>query len=360
MNQHYDYLIVGAGLYGAMFAYDAMRRGKTCLVVDRRRHIGGYCYTEKVHGIEVHRFGAHIFRTNSRKVWDFVNSIADFLPFVNSPLARVGDKIYNLPFNMNTFNELWGVTTPEEAMAKIKESAIPCERPANLEEFVLSAVGRDIYEKFIKGYTEKQWGLKCTELPVSTMSRVPIRLTYNNSYYNELYQGIPAEGYTEFIRRLLNGAEVLLGIDYLADREALAALADTVLFTGPIDRYYDYCYGRLDYQAVGFQDVYHANTDNFQGNAVINYPDADVSYTRSIEHRHFTPTKAKGTIVTYEFPLGSYLNGGDPSYPILNERNKDMYARYRELADKERNVIFGGRLGEYRYYAMNDIVEKFI
>ena len=195
---------------------------------------------------------------------------------------------------------------------------------------------------------------------MSTMSRVPIRLTYNNSYYNELYQGIPAEGYTEFIRRLLNGAEVLLGIDYLADREALAALADTVLFTGPIDRYYDYCYGRLDYQAVGFQDVYHANTDNFQGNAVINYPDADVPYTRSIEHRHFTPTKAKGTIVTYEFPLGSYLNGGDPSYPILNERNKDMYARYRELADKERNVIFGGRLGEYRYYAMNDIVEKFI
>lgn len=360
MNQHYDYLIVGAGLYGAMFAYDAMRRGKTCLVVDRRRHIGGYCYTEKVHGIEVHRFGAHIFRTNNRKVWDFVNSIADFLPFVNSPLARVGDKIYNLPFNMNTFNQLWGVTTPEEAMAKIKESAIPCEHPANLEEFVLSAVGRDIYEKFIKGYTEKQWGLKCTELPVSTMSRVPIRLTYNNSYYNELYQGIPAQGYTEFIRRLLNGAEVLLGIDYLADREALSALADTVLFTGPIDQYYDYCYGRLDYQAVGFQDVYHANTDNFQGNAVINYPDADVPYTRSIEHRHFTPTQAEGTIVTYEFPLGSYLYGGDPSYPILNERNKEMYARYRELADKERNVIFGGRLGEYRYYAMNDIVEKFI
>ncbi len=360
MAEHYDYIIVGAGLYGAMFAHKAIREGKSCLVIDRRSHIGGYCYTENVHGIEVHKFGAHIFRTNSKKVWDFVNSIADFIPFVNAPIARVGEKIYNLPFNMNTFNELWGVTTPEEAREKIKESAIPCEHPENLEQFVLSAVGREIYEKFIKGYTEKQWGRKCSELPVSTMSRVPIRLTYNNSYYNELYQGIPAEGYTEFINRLLRGADIRLGVNYLDDREALRRLGDTVIFTGAIDSYFDYCFGRLDYQAVGFQDVYHANTDNFQGNAVVNYPDAGVPYTRSIEHRHFVPTDVPGTIVTYEFPLGSYLNGGDPSYPILNERNREMYARYRELAEKEHGVIFGGRLGEYRYYAMNDIVEKFI
>lgn len=356
----YDLLIVGTGLYGAMAAYSAMKEGKRVLMLDRRKHIGGYCYTEKQHGIEVHLYGAHIFRTNNRKVWDFVNTVTPFRPFVNSPIARVGDKVYNLPFNMNTFNHLWGCTTPEEAERKIASERIPCDNPANLEEFVLSVVGREVYETFIKGYTEKQWGRPCSELPVSTMSRIPIRLTFDNNYYNEIYQGIPIEGYTRFIEELIKGADVCLDVDYLKDRSKWDAMADEVLFTGPIDEFYGYSEGRLEYRSVRFEHVYHPDNKNVQGNAVVNYPTWAEPYTRSIEHRHFMPTEAPGSIVTFEYPVDENDKDADPSYPVLNSQNKSIYERYRLLAEKEPKVKFGGRLGEYRYYAMNDIVEKFI
>lgn len=359
-EKKYDLLIVGTGLYGAMAAYRALKQGKSVLMLDRRSHIGGYCYTEKQHGIEIHMFGAHIFRTNSRKVWEFVNSITEFRPFVNSPIARVGDKVYNLPFNMNTFNHLWGCTTPKEAERKIASERIPCDNPSNLEEFVLSVVGKEVYETFIKGYTEKQWGRPCSELPVSTMSRIPIRLTFDNNYYNDIYQGIPVEGYTRFIENLIKGACVKLGIDYLNDREKWDDMAREVLFTGPIDEFYGYSQGKLEYRSVRFEHIYHPDSMNVQGNAVVNYPTLAEAYTRSIEHRHFMPCDGIGSIVTFEYPVDEDDKNADPSYPVLNERNKSVYEKYKRLADNESKVRFGGRLGEYRYYAMNDIIEKFI
>ncbi len=355
----YDYLIVGAGLYGAMFAHTATLQGNKCLVIEKNNHIGGYCYTENVHGIEVHKFGAHIFRTNSKKVWSFVNSICEFVPFVNSPLASYHGKIYNLPFNMNTFKHVFGVTTPADAFKAIEKDRVEFDNPKNLEEHCLNTAGRTIYETFIKGYTEKQWGKKCTELPASVMKRIPIRYTFNNNYFNEKYQGIPECGYTEFIRRLLIGADVWLNNDFFDDVDWFKSIAESVVYTGPIDKFYDYRFGKLDYRSVKFKEIYLSNIDNQQGNAVINFTDRNTPYTRRIEHKHFLKTQCKGTVLSYEIPC-DYNENGSPSYPIPTEDNLMKYAKYKRLADKESNVIFGGRLAEYKYYSMNDIIEQFV
>lgn len=359
----YDYIVVGAGLYGAMFAYTKKQetKGKArILVIEKSDHISGFCHTEKMNCIQVHRYGAHIFRTDSKKVWDFVNSIVSFEPFVNSPLANYHGEVYNLPFNMNTFHSLWGVTAPQEAMAKIEETRIPCESPKNLEEYVLSVVGKDIYEKLIKDYTEKQWGKTCKELPVSTMSRIPVRFTYDNNYYNERYQGIPAEGYDAFISKLFEGCDIVLNTDFHEYHRKEYLKGATILYTGAIDRYYDYVFGPLEWRSVRFDMVFKPNVDSVYGNAVVNFTD-DRPYTRAIEHKHFLRKQSKvpGTVISYEYPYKTNV-GDTPSYPILNAENKAKYEKYKELADKEKNVIFGGRLGEYRYYSMNDIVEKFI
>lgn len=355
----YDYLIVGAGLYGAMFAHTATLHGKKCLVIEKNNHIGGYCYTEKVHGIEVHKFGAHIFRTNSKKVWDFVNSICEFVPFVNSPLANYQGKIYNLPFNMNTFNQVFGVTTPADAFKAIEKDKIIFDVPKNLEEHCLNTVGRTIYETFIKGYTEKQWGKKCTELPASIIKRIPIRYTFDNNYFNEKYQGTPKCGYTEFIRLLLIGADVWLNNDFFDDVDWFMGIAEKVVYTGPIDKFYNYKFGKLDYRSVKFKEIYLSNIDNQQGNAVVNFTDRDTPYTRRIEHKHFLKAQCKGTVLSYEIPC-DYNENCSPSYPIPTEENLKKYAQYKELADRKPNVIFGGRLAEYKYYSMNDIIEQFV
>lgn len=354
----YDLLVVGAGLYGAMAAYMALKEGRKVLVIDRNDHIGGFCHSENIDGIEVHKFGAHIFRTNSAKVWQFVNSICEFVPFVNSPIARYGNEVYNLPFNMNTFHQLWGVTTPEEALSVIESKRQPFEQPyKNLEEFVLATVGEEVYEKFIKHYTEKQWGRPCADLPVSIMGRIPVRFTFDNNYYWEKYQGIPLLGYDHFIGKLLEGANVQLGVDYFEDREWLDGAAKQTLFTGPIDKYFDYNFGPLEYRSVRFEHVRYPDCENKQGVAVVNYTD-DRPYTRTIEHKHFLKTNCPGTIVSYEYPcLPS--ESIDPSYPIINQDNLERFKRYQFLAT-ETPVKFGGRLAEYRYYSMNDIVEKFI
>lgn len=355
----YDYLIVGSGLYGAMFAHTATLQGKKCLVIEKNGHIGGYCYTENVHGIEVHKFGAHIFRTNSRKVWNFVNNICEFVPFVNSPIACYQGKTYNLPFNMNTFNQLFGVNTPEAAFDAIKKDKVVFDNPKNLEEHCLSTVGRKIYETLIKGYTEKQWGKECKELPASIMKRIPVRYTFDNNYFNERYQGIPECGYTEFIRRLLVGSDVWTENDFFDDVEWFKSIAKEIIYTGQIDKFYDYKFGKLDYRSVKFKEIYLSDIDNQQGNAVVNFTDRDTPYTRMIEHKHFLKTQCKGTVISYETPC-DYSENGSPSYPIPTEENLLKYSRYKDLADKEPNVIFGGRLAEYKYYSMNDIIEQFV
>ena len=355
----YDYLVIGAGLYGAMSAYKATKQGKRCLVLEKNSHIGGYCYTENMHGIEVHKFGAHIFRTNHKRTWDFVNSICEFIPFVNSPLACYHGRMYNLPFNMNTFSQLFGVTTPEAALHAISKDKIVFENPKNLEEYCLSIVGRKIYETLIKGYTEKQWGKECKELPLSVMKRIPVRYTFDNNYFDEKYQGIPECGYTEFIRRLLDGSDVLLGTDFFDDVDWFRSIAKEVVYTGQIDKFYGYKFGKLDYRSVKFKETYLPDTDNLQGNAVVNYTDINVPYTRIIEHKHFIKTQCKGTVVSIETPC-DYGENASPSYPIPTEENLRKYAEYKELADKEKHVIFGGRLAEYKYYSMNDIIEQFV
>lgn len=355
----YDYLIVGAGLYGAMFAHTATLQGKKCLVIEKNNHIGGYCYTENVHGIEVHKFGAHIFRTNSKKVWDFVNSICEFIPFVNSPLANYQRKLYNLPFNMNTFNQVFGVTTPVEAIEAIKKDKLVFDNPKSLEEHCLSTIGRKIYETFIKGYTEKQWGKKCTELPASIMKRIPVRYTFDNNYFNEKYQGIPVCGYTEFIRRLLIGSDIWLENDFFDDVDWFRSIAKEVVYTGQIDKFYNYRFGKLDYRSVRFKENYLPDVDNQQGNAIVNYTDMSVPYTRVIEHKHFLKTQSRGTVLSYETPC-DYNENNPPSYPIPTEDNLMKYSKYKALAEKEPNVIFGGRLAEYKYYSMNDIIEQFV
>lgn len=355
----YDYLIVGSGLYGAMFAHTATLQGKKCLVIEKNDHIGGFCYTENVHGIEVHKFGAHIFRTNSKKVWNFVNSICEFVPFVNSPIASYQGKIYNLPFNMNTFNQLFGVTTPEAAFEVIEKDKVVFDNPKSLEEHCLSIVGRKIYQTFIKGYTEKQWGKECNELPASIMKRIPVRYTFDNNYFNERYQGIPECGYTKFVERLLIGSDVLIKNDFFDDVDWFRSIAKEVVYTGPIDKFYDYRFGKLDYRSVKFKEIYLPDVDNKQGNAVMNFTDRHTPYTRRIEHKHFLKTQCNGTVLSYEIPC-DYNDEIPPSYPIPTQENLSKYSKYKELADKEPNVIFGGRLAEYKYYSMNDIIEQFV
>ena len=357
----YDCLIVGAGLYGAVFAREALDRGQKVLVIDRRPHIAGNIHTEKEDGILVHRYGAHIFHTSSRKVWDYVNRFADFNRFTNSPVARCGEEIYSLPFNMYTFNRMWGVTTPDEAAAIIEEQRKEITRePENLEEQAVSLVGRDIYEKLIRGYTEKQWGRSCAELPPFIIRRLPVRFTYDNNYFDSLYQGIPVQGYTVMVARMLDGAEVRLNEDYLADRKAFDAMADRIVYTGPLDAYFDYRLGMLQYRSVRFENE-HLNIGNYQGNAVVNYTDRDVPFTRIIEHKWFSFGKDEdghdlpATIISREYPA-EWEPGGEPYYPINDTRNNNLADAYRRLAASEERVIFGGRLGDYRYYDMDVVV----
>ena len=357
MNKQYDYLIVGAGLYGAVFARELTKAGKTCLVIDKRDHIAGNIYTHEMEGIQVHQYGAHIFHTNNKEVWDYLNQFAVFNRYTNSPIANYKGEIYNMPFNMNTFNKMWGVITPAEAAAKIEEQrkANYIENPRNLEEQAINLVGVDIYEKLIKGYTEKQWGRPCTELPAFIIKRLPVRLTYDNNYFNALYQGIPVGGYTAMVAKMLEGVEVRLGQDYLADKTSWDALADKVVYTGPIDAYFAYKLGVLEYRSVRFETEV-LNETNYQGNAVVNYTDAKTPYTRVIEHKHFEFGTQEKTVISREYSAEWKL-GDEPYYPVNDEKNSALYAKYKELAAGEENVIFGGRLGEYQYYDMDKVVE---
>ncbi|MBO4903571.1 MAG: UDP-galactopyranose mutase [Lachnospiraceae bacterium] len=351
----FDYLIVGAGLFGAVFAQEMHKAGKSCLVVDKRGHIGGNVYTEEVEGIQVHRYGAHIFHTSDREVWDYVNSFVPFNRYTNSPVARYGDELYNLPFNMNTFYALWGVKTPAEAKAKIEaQKAEGSSEPANLEEQAIALVGRDIYEKLVKGYTEKQWGRKATELPPFIIKRLPVRFTFDNNYFNDDFQGIPVDGYTAMIEKMLAGAEVRLNTDYLKEREALNGLADRIVYTGMIDAFYDYCYGPLEYRSLRFETE-TLDMPNYQGNAVVNYTEYEIPYTRIIEHKHFAFGTQEKTVITREYPA-TWQQGDEPYYPMNDEKNTALYEKYRALADREKNVIFGGRLGAYRYYDMHQVI----
>ena len=353
----YDYLIVGAGLYGAVFAQQAKQAGKTCLVLDKRDHIAGNIYTEQVEGIDVHRYGAHIFHTNNREVWAYVNRFAEFNRYTNSPVANYKGEIYNLPFNMNTFNKMWGVITPAQAEARIAEqrAAAGITEPKNLEEQAISLVGTDIYEKLVKGYTQKQWGRPCAELPAFIIQRLPVRLTYDNNYFNALYQGIPVEGYTRLVENLLAGTEVRLGVDYLADRENLDRLAKKVVYTGPVDAYFGSRLGALQYRSVRFETEV-LDTPNYQGNAVVNYTDAETPYTRIIEHKHFTFGTQPKTVISREYSA-EWKPGDEPYYPVNDAKNGALYQQYKALAEAEPNVLFGGRLGEYKYYDMDKVIE---
>ncbi len=355
MNKKYDYLIVGAGLYGAVFAYEAMKNGKSCLVIDKRNHIAGNIYTENRSGINVHVYGAHIFHTSDKFVWNYIQRFAEFNRYTNSPVARYKDELYNLPFNMNTFSKMWGIATPDEAMAIINEQKAEIKgEPKNLEEQAISLVGRDIYEKLVKCYTEKQWGRDCKELPAFIIKRLPVRMTYDNNYFNDSYQGIPMGGYTQIIERMLEGAEVRLGVDYLMNKENLNALADKVVYTGAVDAYFDFCYGNLEYRSVRFETE-ELETSNFQGNAVVNYTDGDTPFTRIIEHKHFEYGTQPTTIISKEYSA-EWKPGDEPYYPVNDEKNGSLYAKYKELAQKEQGVIFGGRLGEYKYYDMDKVI----
>ena len=353
-----DYLIVGAGLYGAVFAHEAKKAGKTCVVIDKRDHIAGNIYTKEIEGIQVHEYGAHIFHTSNKQVWDYVNALAEFNRYTNSPVANYKGELYNLPFNMNTFNKMWGVITPAEAQAKIEEqkAAAHVENPQNLEEQAISLVGTDIYEKLIKGYTEKQWGRPCDQLPAFIIKRLPVRLIYDNNYFNDKYQGIPVGGYTALVKKLLDGIEVRLGVDYLADREALSALAKTVVYTGPIDAYFGYKLGALEYRSVRFETEV-LDMPNYQGNAVVNYTDAETPYTRIIEHKHFEFGTQPKTVISREYSA-EWKPGDEPYYPVNDEKNGALYQQYKALADAEGGVIFGGRLGEYKYYDMDKVIES--
>ena len=352
----YDYLIVGAGLYGATFAQKMTEKGKKCLVIDKREHIAGNIYTKNVEGIDVHVYGAHIFHTSNEEVWNYVNRFERFNRFTNTPIANYNGEIYNLPFNMNTFNKMWGVITPAEAMAKIEEQRAACkvETPKNLEEQAINLVGTDIYERLIKGYTEKQWGRPCASLPPFIIKRLPVRLSYDNNYFDDHYQGIPIEGYTVMAERMLEGVELRLGVDYLKSRAELSRLAKAVIYTGTIDSYFDYCYGALEYRSLRFENEI-LDTENYQGNAVVNYTDLETPYTRIIEHKHFAFGKQKKTVISREYSA-EWARGDEPYYPVNDEKNAALYEKYRALAAKETNVLFGGRLGEYRYYDMDKVI----
>lgn len=363
----YDYLIVGSGLFGATFAYCAEQIGKRCLVIDKRLHLGGNVYCEEIEGIHVHKYGAHIFHTNNKEVWDFVNSIVPFNRYTNCPVANYYGELYNLPFNMNTFHQMWGVVNPAEAEAKIAEQRAEAlamlngREPQNLEEQALCLVGRDIYEKLIKGYTEKQWGRPCTELPAFIIRRLPVRMVYDNNYFNDAYQGIPIGGYNRLIEGLLDGVDTLVDTDFFADREKWENIADKIVFTGKIDEYYDYRFGKLDYRTVRFETE-TIDAANYQGNAVINYTDSETPYTRVIEHKHFelfgqTVYDNPKTIISREYST-EWQDGMEPFYPINDAKNTALYAQYKQLADQETKVIFGGRLAEYKYYDMAPVIEK--
>lgn len=366
----YDYLIVGAGLFGSTFAYCAKQQGKKCLVIDKRPHLGGNLYCEKMAGINVHKYGPHIFHTSNKKVWDFVNAIVEFNRFTESPVAIYKGKAYNLPFNMNTFSQMWGVITPEEAKKKIEEQraeaiatmkAAGITEPRNLEEQALLLVGRDIYERLIKGYTEKQWGRKCTELPPFIIRRLPVRFVYDNNYFNDSYQGVPIGGYNKLIDGLLKGIDTQVNVDFFANRKELEALADNIVFTGRIDEFYDFRFGKLDYRTVRFETE-TLNTPNYQGLAQINYTEAEIPYTRIIEHKHFESFAAEvdknpQTVISREYSV-EWKEGLEPYYPVNDEKNSELYQKYETLAKQEAHVIFGGRLAEYKYYDMAPIVEK--
>ena len=353
----YDYLIVGAGLYGAVFAREAKKAGKSCLVIDKRDHIAGNIYTQEMEGIQVHRYGAHIFHTNNRQVWEYLGQFAEFNRYTNSPVANYKGEIYNMPFNMNTFNKLWGVITPAQAQAKIQEQreAAGITEPKNLEEQAISLVGTDIYEKLVKGYTEKQWGRPCSRLPAFIIQRLPVRFVYDNNYFNALYQGIPVGGYTAMVQRMLEGIQVRLGQDYLADKAGWDAQAEKVVYTGPIDAYFGSCYGPLEYRSVRFETEV-LDTPNYQGNAVVNYTDAETPYTRIIEHKHFEFGTQPKTVISREYSA-EWKPGDEPYYPVNDQKNGELYARYKALADREEKTVFGGRLGEYKYYDMDKVVE---
>ncbi|WP_292473053.1 UDP-galactopyranose mutase [Methanosphaera sp.] len=354
----YDYLIVGSGLFGSIFAYEMKKIGKNCLVIEKRDHIGGNIYTSKEENINVHKYGAHIFHTSDKEVWEYINQFTEFNNFINSPVAVYEDKMYNLPFNMNTFYQMWGTKTPTEALEKIEEQKAEANitEPKNLEEQAISLVGLDIYTKLIKGYTEKQWGKDCTELPAFIIKRLPVRLTFDNNYFNDRYQGIPLDGYTTVIEQMLDGTEVKLNTDFFKDRENWENIADKIVFTGMIDQFYDYKFGRLEYRGLRFETE-TLDVENYQGNAVINYTEREIPYTRIIEHKHFEASESPKTIVTKEYP--AQWNPGDEAYyPVNNDKNNEIYAKYEELASQEEKVIFGGRLGTYKYYDMWKIIAE--
>ncbi len=368
--KQYDYLIVGAGLFGSIFAYEAKKAGRKCLVIDRRNHIGGNVYTEEVEGINVHRYGAHIFHTSNQEVWNYMNSFVEFNRYTNSPVARYRDELYNLPFNMNTFHALWGVKTPDEARAKIQEQMQEAleqamkhadadgklPEPQNLEEQALRLIGCDVYEKLVKGYTEKQWGKRATELPAFIIKRLPVRFTYDNNYFNDKYQGIPEGGYTRIIEKMLEGIEVHLGSDFFARRSEYEQSAEKIVFTGMLDEFYEYRFGELEYRSLRFENE-TLELENYQGNAVVNYTEYEVPYTRIIEHKHFEFGTQPKTVITKEYPA-TWKRGDEPYYPMNDEKNNTLFAKYRELADAEDNVIFGGRLGEFKYYDMHQVVAR--
>lgn len=355
-NKKYDYLIVGAGLFGAVFAYEAKKKGKSCLVIDKRNHVAGNIYTEKIDDINVHKYGAHIFHTSDKRVWDYVNQFAEFNHYINSPVARYKDELYNLPFNMNTFSKMWNITTPKEAKEIIEKQikSLNIHEPKNLEEQALSLVGTDVYEKLIKGYTQKQWGRDCKELPAFIIKRLPLRFIYDNNYFNDRYQGIPIGGYTAVVEKMLEGIEVLLNVDFIKEREKYSGIADKIIYTGMIDQFYDYRFGVLEYRSVRFETE-KLECENYQGNAVVNYTDREVPYTRIIEHKHFEFGTQKNTIISKEYS-SEWKKGDEPYYPINNARNDELYNQYRELADKEEKVVFGGRLGSYKYYDMDKVI----
>ncbi|MEK4476234.1 UDP-galactopyranose mutase [Paenibacillus sp. FSL R7-0048] len=357
MNKKYDYLIVGAGLYGAVFAHELRKAGKTCLIIDKRDHIAGNIYTAKVDGIQVHKYGAHIFHTSNKEVWIYLNQFAEFNRYINSPIANYHGEIYNLPFNMNTFNKMWGVVTPDEAKKKIeqqrKENYV--ENPQNLEEQAINLVGLDVYNKLIRGYTEKQWGRSCKEIPAFIIRRLPVRFTYDNNYFDDPYQGIPVGGYTGMIKRMIEGIEVRLGTDYLEDKVKWDELAEKIVYTGPVDAYYGYRFGVLEYRSLRFETEV-INMTNYQGNAVVNYTDSRTPYTRIIEHKHFEFGTQPKTVISREYSE-EWKRGDEPYYPINDSKNSVLYEKYKALTETQSNVIFGGRLGEYKYYDMDKVVE---